>query len=69
MKPSPTSQEHQEIIILTPEEMRQVRLQGSIYARTTLSRRAMHAMMRKNGSVPSPNPWYSGRKNSALSSK
>jgi hypothetical protein len=50
------------IKILTPEQMLKVRLESAWYARKHLSFQQVHRQIRKNGSVPSPNPFYTGRK-------
>lgn len=48
--------------ILTSGQMRQVRLASASYAQKHLSAQQVHRQIRKNGSVPSPNPFYTGRK-------
>ena len=50
------------IKILTSGQMLQVRLESASYARKHLSAQQVHRQIRKNGSVPSPNPFYTGRK-------
>ena len=50
------------IKVLTPPEMLLVRSESSLYARRNLSAQQVHRQIRKNGSVPSRNPFYTGRK-------
>lgn len=64
MTPLPMTQVSRRIAIkiLTPEQMLKVRLESASYARKHLSSQQVHRQIRKNGSVPSPNPFYTGRK-------
>ncbi len=58
----------QDVKILTPAEMRLERSKSCLYVRKHMNRQQMHRMMRTNGSVPSPNPWYIGPKKKDSSS-
>lgn len=53
--------------VLNAEEMRKLRYEHSLLARK-MTVEEMHMQMRRNGSVPSPNPWYRGPEKAAGSS-
>lgn len=48
-------------IVATPQEMYAIRMQSSLEA-ANLSQKQAHAQMRRNGSIPTPNPWYKSPK-------
>ena len=54
-------QEPIQIKVLTPEELLQARWRSSLYAQQNLTAQQAHRQMRRNGSVPSPNPFYDGQ--------
>ena len=49
-----------QIKVLKPGELRSARCKSSLLAQRTLTAEQAHRQMRKNGSVPSPNPFYNG---------
>lgn len=48
--------------VLTPAQLREVRLKSALHAQKHLTAQQVHRQIRMNGSVPSPNPFYTGRK-------
>ena len=51
-----------QIKVLNPGEMLRARLESSLTAQLSLTAQQVHRQMRKNGSVPSPNPFYTGQR-------
>lgn len=51
-----------QIKVLKKGEMLRARWKSSSYARTHLTAQQAHRQMLRNGSVLSPNPFYTGRK-------
>ena len=49
-----------QIKVLNSGEMLRVRLESSLTAQRSLTAQQVHRQIRKNGSVPSPNPFYTG---------
>ena len=45
-------------LVVSPQEMRVLRLESSKRAAATMTRDQILAQMRRNGSIVSPNPWY-----------
>lgn len=59
--PQTNTQEAIPVKVFRPGEMLKARLRSSSYAQKHLTAQQVHRAMRKNGSVPSPNPFYDGR--------
>lgn len=51
-----------QIKVLNSDEMLRVRLESSLTAQRSLTAQQVHRQMQKNGSVLSPNPFYTGRR-------
>jgi hypothetical protein len=56
----PKAQEKVQIKVLKPGELLLVRWRSSSYARQHMTAQQAHRQIRRNGSVPSPNPFYDG---------
>ena len=54
-----------QIKVLKVGEMLPARLRSSSIAQHSLTAQQVHQQMLKNGSVPSPNPFYTGRRKAA----
>ncbi len=54
-----------QIKVLKKGEMLRARLQNSSYAQKHMTAQQAHRQMQRNGSVRSPNPFYTGRKTEA----
>lgn len=59
---TPPSTQSLKIQIPQPGEMLLARWKSSLNAQRTMTAQQVHRRMRKNGSVASPNPFYSGQK-------
>lgn len=60
MKPSIT-----QIKVLPKGELLRARWSSSLYAQKHMTAQQVHRQMQRNGSVLSPNPYYTGRKTEA----